>query len=167
MFHTLCIKICNPSNIQHKHKGCWHLHCKQCWIFSKGILAQRQSPMSFRTILSNFLCLSSWVSEWVKLLGHVRLFVTPWTVAPLGSSIRGILQARVLEWVAISLSRGSSQPRGQTQVSRIAGRCFNLWATLSLKFIHKEIRTERLSDLLKLTQLIHRTPGSLTPERLC
>ena len=34
-------------------------------------------------------------------------------------------------------------------------------------FIHKEIRTERLSDLLKLTQLIHRTPGSLTPERLC
>ena len=46
-----------------------------------------------------------------------------------GSSLHGILQARVLEWVAISFSRGSSRPRDWTQVSRIAGRCFNLWAT--------------------------------------
>ena len=38
-----------------------------------------------------------------------------------GSSIHGIFQARVLEWIAISFSRGSSQPRNQTQVSRIAG----------------------------------------------
>ena len=43
-----------------------------------------------------------------------------------GSSIHGILQARLLEWVAISFSRGSSQPRDRTQVSHIAGRCFNL-----------------------------------------
>ena len=46
-----------------------------------------------------------------------------------GSSIHGILQARILEWVAISFSRGSSRPRDQTQVSRIGGRRFNLWAT--------------------------------------
>ena len=46
-----------------------------------------------------------------------------------GSSLHGILQARVLEWVAISFSRGSSWPRDQTQVSRIPGRHFNLWAT--------------------------------------
>ena len=43
-----------------------------------------------------------------------------------GYSVRGILQARVLEWVAVSFSRGSSQPRDRTQVSRIAGRHFNL-----------------------------------------
>ena len=48
---------------------------------------------------------------------------------PPGSSVHGILQARILEWAAISFSRGSSQPRDWTQVSRIAGRCFNLWAT--------------------------------------
>ena len=42
------------------------------------------------------------------------------------SSVHGILQARVLEWVAIPFSRGSSQPRDQTQVSCIAGRHFNL-----------------------------------------
>ena len=46
-----------------------------------------------------------------------------------GSSVHEILQARILEWVAISFSRGSSQPVHQTQVSRIAGRRFNLWAT--------------------------------------
>ena len=44
---------------------------------------------------------------------------------PPGSSVHGILQARILEWVAISFSRGSSQPRDQTRVSRIVGRRFN------------------------------------------
>ena len=46
-----------------------------------------------------------------------------------GSSVHGIFQARILEWVAISFSRGSSWPRDRTQVSCIAGRCFTLWAT--------------------------------------
>ena len=46
-----------------------------------------------------------------------------------GSSVHGILQARILEWVAISFSRGSSWLRDQTQVSRIAGRCLTLWTT--------------------------------------
>ena len=44
-------------------------------------------------------------------LSHVRLFVTPWTVACQGSSAHGTLQARTLEWLAISSSRGSSWPR--------------------------------------------------------
>ena len=43
-----------------------------------------------------------------------------------GSSIHGIFQARILEWVAISFSRGSSQPGDRTQVSHIAGRCFTI-----------------------------------------
>ena len=42
-----------------------------------------------------------------------------------GSSLHGILQARILEWVAISFSRGFSRPRDQTRVSRIPGRRFN------------------------------------------
>ena len=53
----------------------------------------------------------------------------PMDCSPPGSSVHGILQARVLEWVAISFSRGSSRPRDRTQVSHIAGRRFNLWAT--------------------------------------
>ena len=46
-----------------------------------------------------------------------------------GASVHEILQARILEWVAMPFSRGSSQPRDQTQVSRIAGRFFTSWAT--------------------------------------
>ena len=47
---------------------------------------------------------------------------------PPGSSVHGILQARVLEWVAISFSRGSSRPRDRTQVAHIVGRLFTDWA---------------------------------------
>ena len=49
-----------------------------------------------------------------------------------GSSVHGISQARVLEWIAISFSRGSSWPRGRTRVSRIIDRCFTIWATVCL-----------------------------------
>ena len=56
-----------------------------------------------------------------------------------GSSLHGILQARVLEWAAISFSRGSSWLRDLTQVSRIPGRRFNLWATREAPQIHKKI----------------------------
>ena len=51
----------------------------------------------------------------------------PMDCSPPGSSAHGILQARILEWLAISFSRGSSLPRDRTQVS--CGRHFNLWAT--------------------------------------
>ena len=43
---------------------------------------------------------------------------------PMDYTVYGILQARILEWVAFPFSRGSSQPRDQTQVSHIAGRFF-------------------------------------------
>ena len=51
---------------------------------------------------------------------------------PIGSSptdfpVPGILQAKIIEWVAILFSRGSSWPRDQTQVSRISGRFFSIW----------------------------------------
>ena len=61
----------------------------------------------------------------MKSLSRVRLFATPWTAF----SLHGIFQARILEWVTISFSRGSSWPRDRTQVSHIGGRRFNLWAT--------------------------------------
>ena len=49
--------------------------------------------------------------------------------SPPGSSVHGILQARILEGVAVSFSRGSSQPRDQTQFSHIAGGFLTVWAT--------------------------------------
>ena len=56
-------------------------------------------------------------------LGHVRL-CDPVDYSPPGSSVPGILQARILEWIVIPFSRGSSQPRDWTQVSHGAGRLF-------------------------------------------
>ena len=50
--------------------------------------------------------------------------------SPLGSSVQGILQARILEWVAILFSRGSSWSRDRTWVSHIASRFFMVWATI-------------------------------------
>ena len=57
---------------------------------------------------------------------------TDWTVC-------GILQARILDWVAVSFSRGSSQPRDRTQVSWIAGGFFTSWATRKATSWSKEI----------------------------
>ena len=59
----------------------------------------------------------------------VRLFATIWTVAPQAPLSMGIIQARILDWVAMPSSRGSSQPSDRTQVSRIAGRFFTVLAT--------------------------------------
>ena len=50
-----------------------------------------------------------------SLVSCVRLLVTPWTAARQAPLSMGILQARILEWVAMPSSRGSSQPRDQTQ----------------------------------------------------
>ena len=53
----------------------------------------------------------------------------PMNCSPPGSSVLGISQARVLEWIVISFSMGSSQPREWTCISCIAGRFFTIWAT--------------------------------------
>ena len=70
--------------------------------------------------------------EWCPAVlshSHVWLFVTPWTVARQAPLPMEILQVRILEWVAMPSSRGSSQPRNQTQVSHIPSRFFTIWAT--------------------------------------
>ena len=60
---------------------------------------------------------------------------TPWHCSPPVSSVHGIFQARLLEWVAISFSSGSSQPRDWTRVSRTAGRCFTVWYLCTILYV--------------------------------
>ena len=56
-----------------------------------------------------------------------------------GFSVYGISQAKILEWVAIPFSTGSSWPRDQTWVSRIAGRFFTVWTTIgALRMLESE-----------------------------
>ena len=77
---------------------------------------------SFRFYFSYRLC-------WSEVAQSCPTLCNPMECSLPGSSIPGILQAGILEWVAISFSRRSSQPRDQTWVSRIAGRRFTIWAT--------------------------------------
>ena len=62
-------------------------------------------------------------------LSCVRLFTAPWTIAHQALPSIEVLPARILEWVAMPSSRGSSQPRDQSQVSCIAGRFFTICVT--------------------------------------
>ena len=68
-------------------------------------------------------------SLWVVCVLVAQLYLTLCDLldcSPPGSSIHGVLQARIQKWVAILFSRESSRPRDQTQVSRIAGRFFTI-----------------------------------------
>ena len=56
-----------------------------------------------------------------------------------GFDVRGIFQARILEWAAISFSRGSSQPGDPIQVSCIADRHFTVWATREAPYKYQEV----------------------------
>ena len=70
----------------------------------------------------------------------------PLDCSPPGSPVRGILQARILEGVAILFFRGSSLPKDWTQVPCIAGRFFTIWVT-------REARREGLQMSLYLRRL--------------
>ena len=71
-----------------------------------------------------------------------------------GSSVHGILQARILEWVAMLSSRGSSWPRDQTRVYHIAGRFFTMGIS-SVQFSRSVV-----SDSLRPRELQHARPPS-------
>ena len=79
---------------------------------------------------------------------------------PPNSSVPGILQERILEWVAKPSSRGLSQPRAQTQVSCVAGRIFTVWATreahpVSLLIFSLDDLSFDVSGVLKSPLLIY------------
>ena len=87
-------------------------------------LSFKQDPLCFEAHFVRLTFWTLWVSEGVKV--H-QSYPTIWD--PIDYTVLGILQARILEWVAFSFSRGYSQPRNQTQVSGIAGGFFTSWAT--------------------------------------
>ena len=98
--------------------------------------SQESSPtLKIKSINSSalsFLCSPTLPSIHVQFSSVAQSCPTlcdPMDCSPLVSSVHRILQARILEWVAIPFSRRSSQPRDWTQVSSIAGRSFTSWAT--------------------------------------
>ena len=114
--------------------GCMELcflgFCGQCFfcfvflqlplISTRTYRLRKQAPESERTSVS--LAAYYVILKWkVKVTQSCPILCDPMDY--------GILQDRILEWVAVPFSRGSSQPRDQTQISCIAGRFFTSWAT--------------------------------------
>ena len=91
------------------------------------------SPRFLYSIISgnNTITFNTWRSE-VKFAQSCPTLWDSKYCSPPGSSVHGVLQARIMEWVAIPFSRGSSQPRDRTWVSCIAGRCFIIWTIRGL-----------------------------------
>ena len=72
---------------------------------------------------------ATWESEKILVTQLCLTLCDPMDCSPPASSVHGILQARILEWVASPFSRGSSRLKDWTQVSCFAGRFFTIWAT--------------------------------------
>ena len=75
---------------------------------------------------AHWLTPSAWNTSWSEVKAAQPC---PTLCNPMNYTFHGILQARILEWVAFPFSRGSSQPRDWIQVSRIAGWFFTSWTT--------------------------------------
>ena len=100
----------------------WFFYCKRLRVF---LVPSLRNTTDFKSTLVWFLStylMLCWPESCPTLWD-------PMDCSPPGSSVHWILQARILEWVAISFSSESSQPRDQIQVSRITGGFFTIWAT--------------------------------------
>ena len=96
------------------------------------LLGLGMEPVSLASAGEFFTTSATWAGQYMTSKGKESevaqscpTLCDPVDCSPPGSSIHGILQARILDWVAISFSRGSSRPRDRTQVSCIAGRFFS------------------------------------------
>ena len=103
--------------------------------------------------------------------------VTPWICSLPGSSVHGILQARILELVAIFFTTGSSRPRDQTQVSCTAGRFFTDWAVREAQELlyyifnfHGELEMTLMNEKMELKRdyvlLLSKEPSAFFSNKL-
>ena len=120
MFHNTLLSCTWQTAINSCWSSIWKQIHKVIMIIMEGFLNCSISPTSDNSLE---LCSRSHRSSSSDPLSRVRLCdPVDWGLS--GSSVHGILQARVLEWIAISFSRGSFPARNRTRVSRIAGRRF-------------------------------------------
>ena len=112
----MCVCTHKQWNAIQPQKRMKFSHLKQCgWTWTYNVRE--------RQILYDISCVCLCVCAYVHMCWYtccVWLSVTPMEYSPLGSSVHGILQARIVKWPAISVSRGSSWPRDRTSVSYIS-----------------------------------------------
>ena len=130
-----CLKFVKVNFMTPNVLSWWTFHvklkecvlCSFCTEFCKCQAALSDSDRSFISLLIFYFFYGLLRSKRVAQL--CPTLCNPLDCSPPGPSVHGILQARMLEWVAMPFSRGSSRPRDQTPVSCIAGRFFTIWAT--------------------------------------
>ena len=103
---------------------CWKNEARLAKVFLRGY--NRVHPTQFSFLPIPFLCLA-WLHAQSCLV--CQILCSPMDCSLPGSSVHGTFQVRILEWVAMPSSRGSSQPSDWTHVSGIAGGFFIHWAT--------------------------------------
>ena len=129
-FIFLCLKITANGDFSHEIKRCLLLVRKattnlECIIKSRDITLPTKVCLVKAMFFPVVMCgCESWTikkaAAAAKLLQSCPTLCDPIDGSPPGSSIHGILQARILEWVAISFSKGSSQPMDRTHISFVS-----------------------------------------------
>ena len=131
-----CVSSCQPFKSQFCHliylsffSSCANHLFDEYGFYSFIVKLHRQKDCwSSQETINHLLCIFEKVSlNKESVPGKVKVKVAqlcPTLCSPMDYTVHGILQARILEWVAFPLSRGLSQPKDGTQVSRIAGRFF-------------------------------------------
>ena len=116
-----------------------HVLRLSCWFYLLPPVPEHSQVLVFAfwgfIFLNTFLYDNS-VSLLLFICSVVSDSLRPQDCSPPGSSVHGILQARILEWITISSSRGSSPPRDQTHVSCIGRWVLYQWATRKAHFIN-------------------------------
>ena len=111
--------------------------CKNCIVWSPKPSVSRGMEYLYLTLIHQSrkqwvqlpFAITAFVCMHVKSLHSCLTLCNPMDCSPPGPSVRGILQARMLEWIAMPSSRGYHQPRHWTQLSHIEGEFFTIWAT--------------------------------------
>ena len=95
-----------------------------CSVFEEQDVLRAISQLTSCSSKPREVCLWTTMPRSMKVTQWYLTLCNPMDYSPTGSSVHGILQARILEWVAYPVSRGTSQARNRTRVSYIAGGFF-------------------------------------------
>ena len=178
-FHIQCIQIVNNTDLSLK-MYVNHLKTHGCEFLFSFLVQQSVSPfeyseqcfLSHRDHYSSLcVCVCVCARAWVSCpLGCVWFFYNPMDCSPPASSVHRILQARILEWVAISSSRAFPQPRDWTHVSCVSciGRriSFYHWATWEA-FTRRILKTRKWRNVFHIPLVSSSTTLCLENDRNC
>ena len=137
--------------------ACYNILCESginsqstvfCFLWVENVVAYNDL-MTVESLPVGVMTLTSLKWSEVKVAQSCLTLCNPMDFSVPGSSAHGILQAIILEWVAIAFSRGSSQPRDWTQVSLIAGVFFTIWATRETHIFKKRFLKKRVSGICR------------------